>query len=96
VGNYPGDLGELARQIQTEAVGQSGDHTRLQEIAMEQGPPFDLSDQLGGALAGDDGRGTWQIFQDFFADVAVRRMNLDDAVERTSRVLAANAGTPAS
>jgi alpha-glucoside transport system substrate-binding protein len=91
VRGYPGDLGELAVQIQTEAVGVSGHDSGLQRIARAKGPPFDLSDQLGGALGGDDGRGTWKIFQDFFADVAVRRMNLDDAVERTSRILAAKA-----
>jgi alpha-glucoside transport system substrate-binding protein len=91
VRDYPGDLGELANQIQTEAVGTSGSDPRLRRIAAEQGPPFDLSDQLGGALAGDDGRGTWQIFQNFFADVAVRGVNLDDAVEQTSRILAAKA-----
>lgn len=76
VRGYPGNLGDLAADIRTPAADE---------------PSFDLSDQLGGRLAGDDGRGTWQIFQDFFTDVAVRRVNLDDAAEHTSRVLAATA-----
>jgi ABC-type glycerol-3-phosphate transport system substrate-binding protein len=31
---------------------------------------FDMSDQVGGALAGSDGRGIWRILQRFFAAVA--------------------------
>jgi ABC-type glycerol-3-phosphate transport system substrate-binding protein len=74
VNGYPGDLSSLAEEVQKETVG---------------GPAFDLSDQLGGRLAGADGRGTWKIFQDFFAQVAVDEVPIEDAVRRASDALAA-------
>ncbi|HEY7485169.1 MAG TPA: hypothetical protein VH912_11970 [Streptosporangiaceae bacterium] len=43
---------------------------------------FDLSDQLGGRLSGGEGRGSFKIFKDFFADVAVRRIDVGRAVQR--------------
>lgn len=55
---------------------------------------FDLSDQLGGRLAGADGQGTWKIFTDFFAEVTIPRSRrepvadrIDRAVERTVAAL---------
>jgi alpha-glucoside transport system substrate-binding protein len=74
VTGYPGDLSSLADEIQEETAGR---------------PAFDLSDQLGGRLAGADGRGTWKIFQDFFAEVAVDRAPLERAANRASDALAA-------
>ncbi|HEV7898516.1 MAG TPA: ABC transporter substrate-binding protein [Planosporangium sp.] len=50
---------------------------------------FDLSDQLRGSLGGPDGLGIWKILQDFFADVAVRRLAAEDAVDRACRGLEA-------
>jgi hypothetical protein len=46
---------------------------------------FDLSDRLTGALTGSDGRGTWQILQDFFrrASAARSQATRAAAVERT-------------
>jgi ABC-type glycerol-3-phosphate transport system substrate-binding protein len=41
---------------------------------------FDLSDLLPGELNGAEGVGTWQVLQDFFAHVAVRRPDVDAAI----------------
>jgi ABC-type glycerol-3-phosphate transport system substrate-binding protein len=41
---------------------------------------FDISDQLGGSLSGDDSAGSWRIFTDFFEAVAVRRSSVPGAV----------------
>ncbi|GAA0342832.1 ABC transporter substrate-binding protein [Actinoallomurus spadix] len=76
VKDYPPDLAALADQVRAETT-------------TGQGPAFDLSDQLGGRLTGSDGRGTWKIFQDFFAGVAIHRTPLDVAVTRTCERLAA-------
>jgi alpha-glucoside transport system substrate-binding protein len=75
VTGYPGDLSVLAEQVRAESTAGHG-------------PAFDLSDQLGGRLAGHDGRGTWKIFQDFFTEVAIHRTPLDVAVARTCETLA--------
>lgn len=48
---------------------------------------FDLSDQLQGALAGNDGTGTWRIFQEFFAAVAERPSAVESAVTATAAAL---------
>jgi alpha-glucoside transport system substrate-binding protein len=52
---------------------------------------FDLSDQLTGKLAGGDGRGSWQIMQDFFVS-AGRGDDLQQAAASTVERLAADAG----
>jgi alpha-glucoside transport system substrate-binding protein len=77
VNDYPGDLGRLAAEIRQDTAGSVS---------------FDLSDQLGGRLAGSDGHGTWRIFQDFFSGVAERPAAVGaavaatvDALDRTSR-----------
>ncbi|WP_329237094.1 extracellular solute-binding protein [Actinoallomurus sp. NBC_01490] len=67
VKDYPADQGLLAAELRNETA---------------DGVTFDLSDQLGGRLAGNDGRGTWRIFQEFFAAVAERPSALDAAVSR--------------
>jgi alpha-glucoside transport system substrate-binding protein len=72
VNDYPRDLAPLAGQIREEAAG---------------GVTFDLSDQLGGRLAGSDGRGTWRIFQEFFTAVAERPSAVAAAVRRAVTAL---------
>ncbi len=67
VNDYPGDLSRLALEMRQHTAG---------------GVTFDLSDQLGGRLAGSDGHGTWRIFQEFFAAVAERPAAIGAAVER--------------
>jgi alpha-glucoside transport system substrate-binding protein len=71
VTGYPGDLSRLAADIREDTAT----------------PEFDLSDQLGGRLSGLDGRGTWKIFQDFFADVTDRPTGVEGAVRRTADAL---------
>ena len=46
---------------------------------------FDLSDQLGGRLAGAEGRGTWKIFKDFFVEVSTPRAPGESVTERAER-----------
>jgi hypothetical protein len=70
--NYPGDLSKLAAEIRQDTAGSV---------------TFDLSDQLGGRLAGSDGRGTWRIFQEFFAAVAERPSGVAAAVPRAVAAL---------
>jgi alpha-glucoside transport system substrate-binding protein len=59
----------------------------LAEEIRTEDPTFDLSDQLGGRLAGADGRGTWKIFQDYFAQIAERPSAVSGAVDRAVRAL---------
>jgi alpha-glucoside transport system substrate-binding protein len=72
VNDYPGDLSRLAAEIRQDTPG---------------GVTFDLSDQLGGRLTGSDGRGTWRIFQEFFAAVAERPSAVAAAVRRAVAAL---------
>ena len=53
---------------------------------------FNLSDLLSGPLAGSDGEGAWKIFTDFFADVAVRGVDLDTATATAVNALANGTG----
>jgi alpha-glucoside transport system substrate-binding protein len=69
---YPADLSQLADDIRQNTSG---------------GVTFDLSDQLGGWLAGSDGRGTWRIFQQFFSAVAERPDAVSAAVQRAVKAL---------
>jgi alpha-glucoside transport system substrate-binding protein len=50
--------------------------------APDADPRFDLSDRLAGQLAGDDGKGSWLIMQQFFRDVTTG-VPVDTAVRRT-------------
>ncbi len=52
------------------------------QLTSEEEVRFDLSDRLPGALTGADGQGSWQILQDFFADVTVNRWAREAAVSR--------------
>lgn len=71
---YPPGLN--ARPLVDDLVAGSGDG----------GPvTFDLSDQLGGRLAGADGRGTWKIFKDFFVEVTKPRPAGEPAADRIER-----------
>jgi alpha-glucoside transport system substrate-binding protein len=72
VNDYPADLSRLATEIRQDTPG---------------GVTFDLSDQLGGRLAGSDGRGTWRIFQEFFTAVAERPSAVPAAVPRAVAAL---------
>ncbi|MGH9214029.1 MAG: ABC transporter substrate-binding protein [Acidimicrobiales bacterium] len=66
VGRYPaGRSRSLAQEI----------------LDQEQTLRFDLSDLLPGELNGADGVGSWQVLQDFFAHVAVRRPDVDAAID---------------
>jgi alpha-glucoside transport system substrate-binding protein len=73
--------------VNPRVTGYPGNLSTLAAEIRER-PVFDLSDQLGGRLAGADGRGTWQIFQDFFTEVAVRGTPPEAAARRTSAILA--------
>lgn len=79
VNDYPGDMSRLAQEIRQPAP---------------HGVTFDLSDQLGGGLAGSDGRGTWRIFQEFFGAVAERPAAVDAAIPRAVDALERAARRP--
>jgi ABC-type glycerol-3-phosphate transport system substrate-binding protein len=86
-GDLPVDIypTPLARQLATELRDQA---------AVTH---FDLSDRLTGGLTGGDGRGSWQILQDFFRRASAARSDLARAVavERTVEDLSrAAAGGP--
>ncbi len=58
-------------------------------------PLFDLSDQLTGALAGGDGRGSWRIMQEFFAALGAGT-DLEVAIQATVERFATAAEDPHS
>jgi len=58
-------------------------------------PLFDLSDQLTGALAGGDGRGSWRIMQEFFAALGAGTA-LEVAIQATVERFATAAEDPHS
>jgi alpha-glucoside transport system substrate-binding protein len=73
---YPRGLD--ARPLIDDVVAGSGDGGTV---------TFDLSDQLGGRLAGADGRGSWKIFKDFFAEVTAPRPPGEPAANRIERAV---------
>ncbi|MEN3360292.1 MAG: alpha-glucoside transport system substrate-binding protein [Mycobacteriales bacterium] len=67
----------------------------LSDVRYPYGSPplFDLSDQLTGALAGGDGRGSWRIMQEFFAAVGTGG-DVEQAIQTTVDQFATAAATP--
>ncbi|MGV9598384.1 hypothetical protein ACWDR1_17100 [Streptosporangium sandarakinum] len=83
--DYPAPVRPLARELRELAEpGRSGAHATGRSIA------FDLSDQLGGALAGGDGQGLWRVLTDLFAAVAVGGRDHEEAA-RTAHAAAVEA-----
>jgi alpha-glucoside transport system substrate-binding protein len=81
---HAGGLLSLDREVK----GYPADLWRLaDELQKDTDVTFDLSDQLQGGLAGNDGRGTWRIFQEFFAAVAERPSAVESAVSATATAL---------
>ncbi|GGQ17112.1 hypothetical protein [Streptosporangium pseudovulgare] len=70
--DYPAPVRPLARELrelrELRGLAESG---KPGAQATGRSIAFDLSDQLGGALAGGDGQGLWRILTDLFAAVAV-------------------------
>jgi alpha-glucoside transport system substrate-binding protein len=64
----------------------------IDEVVMGSGDggtvTFDLSDQLGGRLAGAEGQGMWKIITDFFAEVTTPGSRLESITDRIDRAVA--------
>ncbi|MEU6742535.1 hypothetical protein [Streptosporangium sandarakinum] len=89
--DYPAPVRPLARELrELRGLAEPGELGGPGAQATGRSVAFDLSDQLGGALAGGDGQGLWRILTDLFAAVAIDGRDHEEAA-RTAHAAAVEA-----